>query len=347
MNELYYNLPNSSAFAGQKQLQLQSKKPLKDVKTWLSKQRVYTLHKQIKRRYPTRPYRAKFKNQFWETDLVDMQNYVNENDSFKYIITVIDVFSRYGFALALKNKSKLSIINAFKSIFENEQPKYLSSDEGKEFTNKLFTSFLNGLNIKQFFRKPPLKAALCERYNRTLKMKIEKYFTHMGNHRWVDILPDVVTSYNNAYHRTIKMSPSEAYNKKNRKKVFRMQEERIKAMNTYRKQKFKKGDYVRIAKYKPLFEKGYTPNWSEEVFIIVKIHSKYKPIMYSVKDYNNEVIDGKFYTEELQKIAKPEFFAVENVIESKGKRSLVKFFNYHKPEWVLTKSINKISDAFK
>jgi len=168
----------------------------------------------------------------------------------------------------------------------------------------------------------------------------------VGTHRWVDILSDVVTSYNNAFHKTIKISPKEAYDKKNRKKVFLIQEKRIKAAAIKSKQLFYKDDYVRIAKYKSLFEKGYTPNWSEEIFRIAKIHVKYKPIMYSIKDHDGKLIDGKFYNEELQKVNKPVSYAVEKVMEVKGKKSLVKFLNYSKPEWVTSKSINNISQAF-
>jgi len=215
LSEFYYNFPNPSAYTAVKQLKLQSKKPVKEIKQWLSNQRTYTLHKQIKRRYLTRPYRAKYRNQFWEADLVDMQNYAIENKNFRYMLTCIDIFSRYGFALPLLNKTKHQILNAFGQLFSKfKSPHYLSSDEGKGFKNDDFQKFLTKHKVKQFFRTPPFKAAVCERFNRTIKSRIEKYFTHRGNHIWIDILPDAVTAYNHAHHRTMLMTPREAYDSK-------------------------------------------------------------------------------------------------------------------------------------
>lgn len=348
MDKLYYNFPNPAAFSAVKNLQQQSKLPMRDVKSWLAKQRTYSLHKPIKRRYATRAYRAKYRNQFWETDLVDMQKFANENKQHKYIITIIDIFSRFGFAYPLKDKTVTSVTNVFKNLFISQKPRYLSSDEGKEFKGGEFQQFLRERGVNQFFRQAPFKAAVCERFNRTLKTRIVKYFTHNGHHRWVEILDDVVEAYNNSFHRTIKMTPSEAYQPKNKMKVFTIQENRI---NDKKKKEGKKerkniGDYVRITKYKDIFEKGYTPNWSEEVFRIFRIHDKYTPVMYSLKDLNGEMLIGKFYNEELQKVSKPEYFTIESIIKSVGKKSLVKFLHYPTPEWIDTKSINKISQSY-
>jgi hypothetical protein len=103
---------------------------------------------------------------------------------------------------------------------------------------------------------------------------------------------------------------------------------------------FKIGDYVRLSKVKKTFEKGFTPNWTEEVFTIKNVNKRFKPLMYVVQDYYGKEIDGKFYTEELQKISKPEYFAIEKIIKRKGDRYFVKYVGYPEPEWAT--SINKI-----
>lgn len=333
MNEIFYNLSNPEAYTGIKPLHNKTKESIFKVKNWLSSQRTYTLHKPIKRKYPTRKYKAKFLNQFWEGDLIDVVKYAKENQGYKYILTIIDIYSRYGYALPLKNKKPKTVASAFETL--DKYPIYFSSDEGNEFKGKPFADLMKSHNVKQFFRQAPFKAAVCERFNRTLKTRLEKYFTFNGNHKWIDALPLIVKGYNNSYHRTIKQTPKQATlpnAKVNHEKI----------VQPKRKSKFKTDDYVRVARYKGTFEKGYSVNWSEEVFIIDNVDTRAYPIMYEIKALDGELIKGKFYEAELQKVAKPEMFAIEKVLKRRNGKSLVKFRGYKNPEWV--ESINKISE---
>ena len=132
------------------------------------------------------------------------------------------------------------------------------------------------------------KAAVVERFNRTLKMSCGNILLQIP-----DALDQIVKNYNDKVHSTIKMTPKEASKDINRGKVY---------FNNIRKQnksrtsiKYKKGDKVRISKYKRHFEKGYTPNWTEEIFTIDKINMT-NPVTYQVRDLNNETILGSFYT---------------------------------------------------
>ena len=135
----------------------------------------------------------------------------------------------------------------------------------------------------------------------------------------------MVKNYNDKVHITIKMTPKEASKDINREKVY---------FNIIRKQnksrtsiKYKKkGDKVRISKYKKHFEKGYAPNWTEEIFTIDKINMT-NPVTYQVRDLNNENILGSFYTRELSP-AKQNIFRIENVIKRKNKMALVKLVGY-------------------
>ena len=141
------------------------------------------------------------------------------------------------------------------------------------------------------------KSVVAERFIRTLKNKIFKHMTAISKNVYFDVLDDIVNKYNNTVHRTIKMKPIDVtndsyaeYNENSNKKD----------------PKFKVGDHVRILKYKNIFAKGYTPNWSEEVFVV----SKFKNIVpwaYVVSDLNCEEITGSFYEKELQKPIQKEF----------------------------------------
>ena len=237
---------------------------------------------------------------------------------------VIDVFSKYGWIVPLKDKKGESVAEAFKTIFkEGRKPKYLWVDKGKEFYNK----HVKDLGIHLYSTENEEKSSVVERWNRTIKSKMWKQFTVQGNTMYLDMLPKLVKQYNNTKHSSIKMTPVEASKKKNEGTVY---------FNLYgdmetskQKPKFKTGDKVRISKYKrKVFDKGYTPNWTEEVFTVDKIQYT-NPITYKLKDLNDEEIQGSFYEAELLK-AKQDVFRIDKVIrrDYKKKQALVKWKGY-------------------
>jgi len=138
----------------------------------------------------------------------------------------------------------------------------------------------------------------------------------------------------------MKMKPVEAFDLKNIIQVFENQEIRIQSKKK-QKATFKVGDYVRLSKAKNIFEKGFTSNWTEEIFRITNIDRKYMPIMYTVVDDDNEPVHGKFYKQELQKVNKPSEYAIEKVIRKKGNKSLVKFLGYKQTQWINTSDITR------
>ena len=162
------------------------------------------------------------------------------------------------------------------------------------------------------------KSVIAERFIRTLKSKTFKHMTTISKNVYFDVLDDIVNKYNNTVHRTIKIKPIDFKD------------------NTYvdskkevndKDPKFKVGDYVRISKYKKLFAKGYTPNWSEEVFIVSKIKNTV-PWAYVINDLNGEEITWTFYEKELQKTNQKEF-RIEEVIKRKGDKLYVKWKGYN------------------
>ena len=166
------------------------------------------------------------------------------------------------------------------------------------------------------------KPSVCERWNGTIKTKMWKEFTVQGNTPYLDILPKILSQYNNTKRSSIKMTPVEACKKKNESTVYFNLYGNMAQLSS--KPRFKVGDKVRISKYKKkVFDKGYTPNWTEEIFLVDKIQST-NPITYRLKDLNNEIQD-RFYEPELVK-AKQDIFRIDKVIrrDYKKKQALVK-----------------------
>ena len=326
MEKIYYDPNHPAALGGVAKLQ---KAVGKTAATWLETQRAYTLHKPMRHRFPTRKTRGSHHAMQFQADLNDMITY--KNKGFRYILTVVDIFSRFAWAQPLKTKTGIEMVEAFKKIFRDSKPHYLQTDQGSEFENKVFQAFLKKQGVKHFSVKSPYKASLVERFNRTLKTRMFRYFTYQGSYEWVKVLPQLVDSYNRSSHRSLPkgMTPLEASNAESQYRVWQNQEKD----DTIKKSKFKLGDQVRISKVKGTFEKGYLPNWSEEIFTIDKIDRRTSPIMYVLKDEGGETIEGKFYVQELQKV-KEELFAIEKIIRRKGSKYLVKFLGYPGQHWV-------------
>ena len=238
-----------------------------------------------------------------QIDLCDMRAISKDNDAYSYILTAIDVFSKKGWAYPLKNKKGETVLKELKKIIEEHVPEYIHADEGNEFFNKECKKYLGKTNIELYSTNSELKATIVERFNRTIKNKMWRYFEEKNHYRYIDILDNLINSYNNTYHRSIKTSPNKV-TKKNANKIYFNLYGHNRSEDVVRGPidlKFELDDYVRISKHKRLFEKGYTNNWRTEIFQIDKILFT-DPIIFILKDLNQEIIEGKFYKEEVQKI---------------------------------------------
>ena len=273
------------------------------------------LHKPIRRKFEKRRVIITGKNSnspvdnTWTADLVDMQPYSRWNRGYKYLLTVLDAFSKYAWVVPIKDKKGETITKAFRVIVGKRKPVYLWTDKGTEFYNSNFKEYLKENGITLYSTQNVEKSSVIERFNRTLKSKMFKQFTIQNSTVFTDILPQIVEEYNNTYHSTIKMTPKEASLKKN---------ESIAYLNSYhdepfpkfKKPSFKEGDKVRISKYRGIFDKSYKGNWSEELFVIYKTQPTI-PITYKIKDLLGEDIKGSFYEQELQKADQEVYTCVE------------------------------------
>ena len=235
------------------------------------------------------------------------------------MLYVIDIYSKYAWVVPLKDKKGVSIVNAFQSILNKSKrkPNKIWVDKGSESYNRSMKSWLENNDIEMYSTHNEGKSVVAERFIRTIKNKSYKHMTSISKNVYVDKLEDIVNEYNTAKHRTTKMKPIDV--KDNKYIDFG------KDAND-NDPKFKVGDRVRISKYKNLFSKGYTPNSSEEVFVIKKIKNTV-PWTYVIDDLNGEEITGTIYEKELQKIDQQEF-RTEKVIKKNGDKLYVKWKGY-------------------
>ena len=238
-------------------------------------------------------------------DLADMQLLSKYNKGVRFLLRVIDTFSKYAWVVPLKDKKGISTVKAFQIILKqsNGKPNEMWVDKGSEFYNTYFKKWLRDNAIVMYSTHNEGKPVVAERFIRTLKNKIYEYMTSLSQNVYIDKLDDIVDEYNNTYHTTIKMKPIDVKD------------------NTYINAD--KEINNKDPKYKNIFAKEYMPNWSEEVFVIKKVKNTV-PWTYVINDLNGEEITLTFYEKELQKTNQEEF-RTEKVIRRKGDKLYVKW----------------------
>lgn len=326
LSERYRDPSLPASFGGTEALYhaLKKTKKRKDIKKWLETKDSYTLHKPVRKKFNKRRTIVGKMNQQFQADLVDMRMLSQYNNNYNYILTCIDVLSKYAWAIPIKDKKAQTVISAFKIIFSERIPNLLQTDAGKEFINKSFQNYLKSSKIGFFTTQNDTKSSIVERFNRSLKTKMWKYFTEFNTKRYIDVIDKLVYSYNHTYHRSIGMEPisvnegnesivwSSLYGKQIKKKK-RMHSE------------LKVGDTVRISKVKLRFEKGYEQNWTREIFTILEILPT-NPIVYKLKDLAGESLLGTFYKEELQKVTDSGYYPIEKILKTRQKNGRKEYF---------------------
>ena len=336
--EKLYNDPKfPGSFGGVKRFYREVKKlypkiTLTQIKYFLETQNAYTLHKDVKKPKTFRRVYTKKINYLWQADLLDMQAHTEVNDGYRYINTIIDTFSKQLWMIPLKSKTGVALTNAMKFLVTVGKPQYLQVDLGTEFYNTNFKKMLAHNNVKMYSTHSHLKASIVERVQKTIRNRLWAYFTTQGSYRWIDVIDDLVYSYNHSKHRSIGMAPADVTHAHTRVILSRL----FPKLSKKERPKFKIGDAVRISKIRQTFQKGAVQNWSDEVYEVINIRRSH-PITYNIKDYVGEEIKGVFYTEELQKVHDVSYH-IEKVIKSKQSRGkklhLVKFKGYAEPEWI-------------
>ena len=250
-----------------------------------------------------------YKDETWSADLIDKSSLNKYNNKYKFILAVIDIFTKYAWAIPLKNKSGLSITNGFKIVLgegpqggsESRKAEKIWVDRGSEFYNKTFKSLLKEYETKLYSTYSDLKAVFIERFNRTLLHIINKAMFISADGNWVNILNDAVITYNNNNHSTVDAS--------NNPDIVRYT---FSFKNN--KPKLKVGEYVRNADTRNMFSKGCTSNWNTELFKVNEVLNT-QPPKYKIEDINGEIIEDKYYEQELLK-SEFDFESNNKVLES-------------------------------
>ena len=172
-------------------------------------QLVDELHKPIIKKFNKRKVYSSFKDNIWGVDLAVMQLLSKFNKGFRFLLCVIDIFSKYAWVIPLKDKKGISILNAFQIILKksNRKANKIWVDKGSEFYNSSFKKWLKDNDIEMYSTNNEGKSVIAETLIRTLKNKIYKYMTSISKTVYIDKLDDIVREYRNTYHTSIKIKP--------------------------------------------------------------------------------------------------------------------------------------------
>ncbi len=353
LSSLYYDPKHPASFGTVEKLYKASREAGKSytksqIEKWAHGQDTFTMFKPVRQNFPTRKTIAYGLFDLHEADLLDVTSHSKFNGGVKFILLVIDVFSKVVSLEPLKDKSSVSMVKAFTHVYGAKgltTPIHLATDRGLEFLSRPIQKLFKKLKIHHYTLQGKSKAAVSERAIKTFKSRLYKFMDSTGSQRFVNKLPHFVRSYNNTVHRSIGMKPIDVT-------IENTAEVEQKLYGKHRKKsrnppKFTKGEMVRISKHKMIFEKGYSQTFTTESFVIDRV-LKTDPPTYKLKDYYNEPITGSFYEQELVRVYedKDKRYRIDYVLKEQGrgkrKRYLVKYRGYSRPEWTssLPKNIN-------
>ena len=341
LKEIYSNPKHASAFSSPQQLYRYVKRDgkfrlnLKVINKWLQSQEVYTTNRKITRKIRRRRVIAPYIDFMWDIDTANFQKLTKSNSGYGYFILAIDVMSRYVWTCPIKRTTGAEVSRALEEIFKQKRvPLKIRTDKGTEFSNKTVKSVFKSRSIHHFVTQNETKANYAERCIQTIKSKLTRYMRSKQSHKWVDVLADVTSGYNNSFHRSISKAPAQ-FNKQDEN---RMWDDLVDSVSKFpTKQvpyKFKIGDVVRISKLRHSFHRYYSEHWTNEFFVISERSFKQYTPAYTLTDYAGELISGIFYEAELQKIvvAEDTVYNIEKVVKRRKvnnvKQVLVKWWGW-------------------
>ena len=325
----YRTASHPTAFSGITNLSQFHKIPTQKAVKILDGVSSYSIHREVKRPRQRNPFFVYNRRDHVQADLIEVGQLAESNDGIRYLLTAIDMFSKFAVCVPMKNKRQDTAIEALKKVFAKVKPKTLMTDAGGEFTGRNVKRFLREEDVKHYTPGSDVKCAGVERFNKTLQRKMYHYMTSAGTDRYIDALPQLVLSYNKSVHSRLKMTPLQAERAVNDLAVKDM-------LNRYylsffdrkrkKKLKFAVGDTVRVSKLKNPFMRSYKDQSNEELFEIIEIRSNMPINMYRLKSLENlDEIRGAFYESELTKIDL-ELFDIERVLKRRTRRGVPQVF---------------------
>lgn len=307
LSRIYYNPSNKASLGSVRNLYKEAKADplwkgtLKDVKNFLASQPTYTRHRDRLLKFKRRRFITLGIGYCYQADLADVSSLSRQNDGVKFLLCVIDTFSKFSWVRPLKTKGSLDTVAAFRSILQESDriPITLFTDKGTEFVNRDIKELTDSYGIVFYqAQDPSTKASIAERFIRTIKGRIYKYMFANGTSRYIDVLQSLVDGYNNRVHRAIGVAPSQV-NKDNEEAIFKRLFPDF-GKKTVVQPKFKIGSQVRVALDSGPFRKGFKPRFSEEVYVVTKIVKSDPVTVYKLKSLvDGEDVLGTWYQEEL------------------------------------------------
>lgn len=372
LRELYYTPGKPGAYAGPEKFYQAVKQEGKykigrqRIRQFLNNEDSYSLYKPIRKTFPRSKVIVNTIDSMWDGDLADVSNIVSHNDGYKFLLVLIDIFSRYLFIVPLKNKHHQNIVDGLKLVFQKRRkPNTLRTDKGSEFKNRWVKAFLKKEGIHAIYTQNETKANYAERVIRTMKNLMYRYFMKNRIYRFINILQDLVKSYNKRPHRSLGGNAPANVNKENADEIrlesylsgkTKLDVNQSKTLGRSKEKKrakpffkFKIGDDVRLSQLKHPFQRDYQQKWTEEFF---KVNERYKrgqiPV-YKLKDLAGDPIEGTFYESELQKVIKSEdvSYRVEKILKrrrhGKTQEVYVKWEGWPKKfnSWIPESSLEK------
>ena len=313
LSSLYFNPKLPSSYLGPEKLyqfvksQGQFKIGRRRIRQWLQDQEAYSLTRGARRKYTRSRVIVAGLNSQWDADLMDMVDLAKQNDGVKYVLVAIDIFSRFAHCQPIKSKRGEDVLQALKVIMSGtHQPKSMRTDRGQEFRNKQVNAYLKSQHIHHFYAlNTETKANYAERLIKTLKHKLFRYMLKNRTQRYIDVLQDVVYSYNHTVHRSLGQSPA-SITKDNegesRLKQYLLRRDKAKRSERQKKYKYKIDQTVRLSHVRSIFDREYSQKWTGEIF---KIHTRFRregvPV-YTILDWDGDRVEGTFYESELQAV---------------------------------------------
>ena len=331
LKKIYFNPNNPGSFEGVDKLYKQVKKEGKfqlshsKIKKWLQNKKSYSLNKRVHRKFKRGKVIVEGIDDQFEAGLASMIDYEKSNDNYRYLLVVIDVFSRYAWIEPLKNKNADTIVKAFKKILaDGRKPRKLRTDAATDFTSKKFQNLMKEKKISHFTTHNEKQANYVERLIKTIKNKIRHYMAERRSDHYIDILKKIVHSYKNTWHSGIQSEPVNITKENEWKLWWQMYlPDRKKLIKKKKKKKstflLKVGDKVRNSLLRSSFQWEYDNKWTYEIFKIIRRYIRQDQPIYVISDWFGERVEGTFYQPELQKVDinnKP--WNIETVLDTNG-----------------------------
>lgn len=362
LERYYHTVSNPAAFSSPERLYkvLKKKYPGKFskyfIQKWLDGIDSYSVQKQARHKFKTLQVRVNSIDAQFEADLSYVGNLAKENDKIKYLLFVIDVFSRYLWIEPLIDKTAKSVLNGLKRVFSKRKPVRLRVDKGSEFVNRWVKQYLKDNNIRLFTTQNPPKANYVERVQRTIKLLLWRYLRYKRNYRYIDHLQQLVDNYNETPHRSLNYTAPKDVTKLNEADLWAFmylkKSQKGKQKRRIPSFKFKVDDLVRISYLKHPFRRTYQQQYTGELFKVAKRYRKQGIPLYKLKDWNDEPIIGNFYAAELSKVSADSetLFLIEKVIKKRKRNGkvelLVKWLDYPSSmnSWVSEDSVQTLGN---